>query len=168
MTNYLEYRANIYDCAECGKKSMSKDLNRTICIECNEKTKPRCLHCKSKFYSSTGKQHCRNCRRLLGLLSPEANRQRLARALKSICSDPLVWERDIKLLQIKLKWGLFSHIDAFRVAHIYMDCICNADKYCTLDAMKQAEHMLAELATIIDQIKNKPPLKTRKPRKKRV
>jgi hypothetical protein len=147
---------------------MTINPDRTICPDCKEAAKPKCKHCKKVFYSSRGKEYCLNCRRVLGLLTPVASRNRLSKAMRSMCSNPLEWQSEIKLLQIKYKWGLFNELDTFRVAHIYMYCICDADKYCSLSPMLQAEQMLSELAMLIAEINTKPSEYTKKKPKKKV
>ena len=109
-----------------------------------------CDHCKKKFYSSIGKEYCRACSNKLGLVEKRSEHKSMIRKIKKLCTDVKVYEKEIYLLAAKSKWDLLNPADFYKVAHIFMDVVCNENKYSTKTPDMQAILMLDELVKLLE------------------
>lgn len=114
----------------------------------------RCEKCRKKFYSSIGKKHCRKCSIELGLVKPTSLHQSMLKKMKTLCKDVHVYKTDIQLLAVKLKWGLLTPTDFFRVADIFMDVTCNDRIYSTRETYQQVELMIRDLVNLLQYKKH--------------
>lgn len=115
-----------------------------------------CENCGNKFSSYTGKTHCQKCRNALGLVNSQALRARIQKRIKQTAEDPMLYADEIKRLAVKIKWNLLSHIDMFRVVHIYLNITNDPEKYSSDTPEIQAQLMIKELIRMITLPKKKP------------
>ena len=152
-----------FSCSNCGKTAISKFADITTCMSCRS-DKTRCKNCDKYFKSATGKEHCRVCRRLLGLISPIAMKKSIDIITKFNCSDVKEYEKEIKLLATKVKWGLISHLDYFRIADVWMAVTCDEVKWSAKEPNIQISLMIDLLVRMLQDanikyIKATPPSK---------
>jgi hypothetical protein len=145
------YKGKRFKCNTCGKIATSKFDDMMDCSKCRTKpvnNKKICAGCGRKFHTTTGKTLCRHCYSISGFSLTQKRKQKQLQQLPD-CHPITGWEKSIKTLLVKLKWNLLSPVDLFRVAHIYMDCVCDENKYSTLIPEEQCQYMLLEMSGIL-------------------
>jgi hypothetical protein len=148
MGYYQESRK--FECVTCSKIAITKFDDVLECSKCRTMD-TKCANCGTKFTSTTGKKHCRVCRRLLGLISPVAMKRSISLTTKLNCSDVREHEKEIKILATKLKWNLLTPLDYYRVANVWMTVTCDEIKWSSKEIHTQIELMLDLLIRMLSE-----------------
>lgn len=144
-------KARRFNC-ECGRAAMSVKEDVTKCQKCRMPNYfAKCKGCDKKFHSKLGKELCRSCNALQNNYKPGYLKLKTKRMLKNNCADHRVWAKDIKLLYVKMKHNLLSHIDLFRIASIFMEITCNEVKYSSLEPEEQCKSMINDLIKMVTE-----------------
>jgi hypothetical protein len=148
MGYYEESRS--FKCVTCSKTAITKFEHVLECSKCRT-SNAKCANCGTKFKSKTGKEHCRVCRRLLGLISPVSMKKSIQLISRSNCSDVREHEKEIKILATKLKWNLLTPLDYYRVANVWMIVTCDELKWSSQEIHTQIELMLDLLVKMLSE-----------------
>ncbi len=143
-----KYYGRTFICAKCGRNAITKKEDVDKCSTCRSKkndTHLKCHDCGRRFFSTKGKTLCRHCFSIKGHFLSESYRRKNNRFSKDISDVISRWSPQIKILLVKMKWNLLNQVDIFKVAHIYMECIDNENKYSSLEVDEQVQYMLMEL-----------------------
>jgi hypothetical protein len=144
MEKYV-YHGTPFVCKTCNRKAHTKKEGVTECAKCrglNKKDHSKCQNCNRTFFTTISKTLCRHCFAIKGNFSPSYRKTQM---VKNNIPSIKQWTPEIKILLVKLKWNLFNSVDFFKIAHIYMDCVNNENKYSTLEIDQQIQYMLLEL-----------------------
>jgi hypothetical protein len=109
----------------------------------------RCKNCKGKYYSSKGQEHCRPCRRDLGLLTMDQNRRIAQKIMKDACGNAKDYRQEIMFYSVKQKWDLLDELDYYKIADLYLKIICDSFKYSQNEPKNQVIYMLSDLRTLL-------------------
>jgi len=144
MEKYV-YKGKPFICKTCNKKALTQKEDMTECSKCRGLSKQdhsKCQNCNRRFFTTIGKTLCRHCFAIEGNFSQSYRKSQMPKnASKTIRQ----WTPQIKILLVKLRWNLFNPVDPFKIAHIYMDCVNNENKYSSLEPDQQIQYMLLEL-----------------------
>jgi hypothetical protein len=148
MNKYV-YKGKPFICKTCNKKALTQKEDMTECSKCRGLSKQdhsKCENCNRRFFTTIGKTLCRQCFAIEGNFSSSYRKSQMPKnASKTIRQ----WTPQIKILLVKLRWNILNPVDTFKIAHIYMDCVNNENKYSTLEIDHKIQYMLFELKTMM-------------------
>jgi hypothetical protein len=119
-----------------------------------------CKKCNRKFYTTKGADYCRPCKRELGLLTEVQKAKIYNQLLKDNCGDVNDFKEEIIMYSIRCKWDLLTELDYYKIAHMYLQIICDPVRFSQNPIKDQINYMLADLRTLLYGI----PKKKRKPK----
>jgi hypothetical protein len=144
MNKYV-YKGKPFICKTCNKKALTQKEDMTECSKCRGLSKQdhsKCQNCGRRFFTTIGKTLCRHCFAIEGNFSSSYRKSQMPKNASKTIKQ---WTPQIKILLVKLRWNLLNSVDFFKIAHIYMDCVNNENKYSSLETDQQIQYMLLEL-----------------------
>lgn len=149
----MPYKGKIFICDACGKRAMSIKEGVTKCASCRSDKKNRhhnCKRCNKIYYSTTGKEYCRDCFSIVGVYKNIYYKNKQQKHIRINCNERVdKWETEIKLLATKIKWNLLTPIDHFRIANIWMSVTGDENKFSTQPVDVQCVNMIAKLLKML-------------------